>query len=91
MSESQENGKPVPLYAAFVEDFVWQVLPAESTETLSELAEKYSQLSAGRFFPEKDGPIEIIIDGEVADLDQTVEEAGLEPKEPVKFRYARDA
>jgi toluene monooxygenase system protein B len=79
----------LPLTAAFRGDFVVQLVPVDSEDTIGEVAGKVAAHSVGLRVAPEDAPMEVLFNGEVVPSDASLADAGIGPMDYVEVRYGR--
>ncbi len=81
-------GNPMPVVAHFRDDFLYNLVLIEDSDTVAEVARKCAEHSVGRRVPPRDLPMQVEYAGRVLDDTLTAADAGVAAMEEVIVSYA---
>ncbi len=82
-----------PVVSNFVGDFVLQLVPVDTDDTMDEVAAKCAEHSVGRRVPAQDSPLRVRRQGDPEPFprDMVLGESGIVPMECLEVYYEADA
>jgi toluene monooxygenase system protein B len=81
---------PLPLVAHFRSDFLPVLMPVDTDDTMTVVAEKVGSLCIGTHFPARDSAKQVLFKGDVLPSDTTVAEAGMGLMDYIEVRYVSE-
>lgn len=78
---------PLPLVAYFRSDFLPQLMPVDTDDTMTIVAEKVSAHCVGTHIPARDAAKQVLFQGNVVASESTVAEAGMGLMDYIEVRY----